>query len=194
MAKKNLFARQKPGALPGGMGAKERHAYKTKKGGLKRKRIRRRSVPPKKQSHSGPFKPGRFADYYEHGSDARFPPLLVSIAEGRATGSTIGGGILGAWAKGKGIDFHTLDKKLPQIGLIPKEDITEILLNEFRHFRTPGQRAQFDARAAALGPELRGDLIISLRDALAGIDWAEQTHGIKIDVPKEILDWIGKVK
>ena len=99
------------------------------------------------------------------------------------------GGFLVDWIKKHGIDQKTLDRKTPQISMIPKEQIKDYLLAEFKGISTMESRQEHNEK-----PRLREIITSLVRENFAAIDWAEQTYGIKIDVDPEILNWIGKNK
>ena len=105
-----------------------------------------------------------------------------------AMGSTPGS-FLYRWVKIKGIDSKTVnfDRDVPQIKLIPQEDLPRVLLADFEMIDTPEKRAEIDA-----DPRMKRTLKSMFQQSLAEIDWAEQTYGIRIDVAKEICEWLAK--
>lgn len=140
-----------------------------------------------------PLKPGRYSEYYEHGKGILPPYSFMSMREEELRGSTPGG-FLAKWAKAHGIDWEKVDKThpelktTPQIRVIPKEELAKYLLADLA-ILTPENMEKF-----AGNEHLREVITNTLRTKLAAIDWAEQTHGIKIDVDPAKLKWIGKNK
>jgi hypothetical protein len=134
------------------------------------------------------FKPGRYAEYYDHGPGAKVPYSFLSMDEERSRGSTPGG-FLSKWMTRKGVSQSTIDPAVPQVHLIPPEDFAEHVKQQFDLVGTPEQRAQIDAAGG-----LKKVIIDMLRNHLAAADWAEQTHGIKIEVHPDLLKWVKEAK
>ncbi len=136
------------------------------------------------------FRPGRFSDYYAHGYGVVLPVFFMSLeGEQKLRGSTPGG-FLEKWAAEKRIDLNTIDRKVPQICVIPKKEIGRFLLAQLvSGIETPKKRGQIEK----MGKKIKGIAVSMVRRNLAAIDWAEQTYGIRISVPQEILDWVEKL-
>jgi hypothetical protein len=142
------------------------------------------------------FKPGRYAEYYPFKGKIKVPYYFLSIEKertygmgpGMATGSTPGY-FIREWAEKHGKNFESLDKHTPQIMMIPKEEIREHLMYEIGLAHNPQNLQELATRPFLIEPMKN-----TVRNALAGIDWVERTYGIRIEVPKDVLEWVGKVK
>ncbi len=132
-----------------------------------------------------PFKLGRYAEYYSHGKGIKPPFFFMSMEEESLRGSS-SGGFISDWVAQKGIDSKTLDRRKPQIALIPRKELGKYLSSKLGDLSTEGRNH------ADTDPYLRKFLVSLTRNILTAIDWAEQTHKIRIDVDPKILAWIGK--
>jgi hypothetical protein len=133
-------------------------------------------------------KPGRFANFYKQG---RIPMFFRSLHEEKAMGSTQGD-FLTDWANKKGVSVASLNKNIPQICLIPKNQIADYLKARFeKDISTPQKRLVIDM-ACSKSFSAKENALDAIRSNLIAIDWAEQTHHIQINIDQEILDWLKK--
>ncbi|MFA5764304.1 MAG: hypothetical protein WC915_05855 [archaeon] len=131
-------------------------------------------------------KPGRFANFYKQG---RIPMFFRSLHEEKAMGSTQGD-FLTDWANKKGVSVSALNKNIPQICLIPKNQIADYLKARFeKDISTPQKRQAIDM-ACSKSFSAKENALDAIRSNLIAIDWAEQTHHIQINIDQEILDWL----
>lgn len=136
-----------------------------------------------------PFKPGRYADYYEH-MPSRLPPMsFMSIEEESIRGSSPGSFLKGLIER-RGGNLGQFDHRTPQIRLIPKEQIGEYLLFQLNEAGVGNPAIR---ESAGANPVLRKVVTAQTGHLLAAVDWAEQTYGIRIAVDPAILQWLGKL-
>ncbi|VVB74194.1 Uncharacterised protein [uncultured archaeon] len=198
---RNSLRGNKPRALQGGISKKVRQQYKSEKGRLLTKeRARERSILLDRANRLAKerqiraeglkhesYKPGRFSEYYKPKSKS-VPYFFMSAREEWMRGSTPGS-FLNKWLKQKGLTLKQVDNKVPQIKLIPANEIKEYLEKKVvEAIETKEKRAQIDSFGGNM-PKIVRQL---LQDQIAVVDWAEQTYGIRINVPAEILEWLGK--
>jgi hypothetical protein len=131
---------------------------------------------------------GRFANFYKHG---RIPMFFRSLHEEKAMGGAQGN-FLTDWANKKGVSVSSLNKNIPQICLIPKNQIGDYLKTRFeKDISTPQKRLLIDM-ACSKSFSAKENALDAIRSNLIAIDWAEQTYHIQINIDQEILDWLKK--
>ncbi|MFA6064413.1 MAG: hypothetical protein WCW44_03940 [archaeon] len=131
--------------------------------------------------------PATYSQYYSP-KPALVPYFMMTAREEQMRGSTPGG-FNDAYVRFSGGKAIHVNPKVPQIRLIPKEDVADFFLSRLlEHAGTREKRATYDKI-----PGIRRAVIEDIRHTLMGIDWAEKTYGTKVTVPKDVLEWIGKV-
>jgi hypothetical protein len=158
--------------------------HTSSRGGLLRTTLQNKQNGQKHESQ----KPGRYARFYKQG---RIPMFFRSLHEEKAMGSTQGN-FLTEWATKKGVSVASLNKNIPQICLIPKNQIGDYLKDRFEEkLSTPQKRLIVD-QACSTSFSAKENTLDSIRSNLIAIDWAEQTHHIQINLDEEILTWLRK--
>ncbi len=137
-----------------------------------------------------PLSPGRYGAYY---SPSRIPALFLTAADERK--------LLGSTplteSKNSGLDLPPPEewtsemKRTFQLRLIKPDKLKSYLLErQFRPISAKTVRESIEKASGGFPP----GIVQPVRDALAVVDWAEKNYekdGFKIDVPQDILDWIG---
>jgi len=137
-------------------------------------------------ANSFPFeklKPGKYAAFYPRDN---LPNYFRSMSGENALGSTPGE----HFGRIKNVSKEAFVKPnplVPQIRLFSGNELKAIFEEQLSFVNTPKKRAELETL-----PNMKRIISVQLRSILAGVDWLEQTHKIKVRVELGILKWIGK--
>src|SRR3989344_907965 len=109
------------------------------------------------------------------------PSILFCLFRRRVETGSSPGSFLCELEKAHGT--QSFPKDVPQIRLIPRGEIAGYLLKPLTDILSMRDLVRDNPRFEETVKEMA-------MDGLIKVDWAEQTYGITIDVPAELLSWL----
>ncbi|HLC92324.1 MAG TPA: hypothetical protein VJH23_01300 [archaeon] len=82
------------------------------------------------------------------------------------------------------------DPKIPQIMQLSATELKEQLLEMIEQVNTPQKREQLEREGAGKKNGRLQKAMMNAKQVLAGLDWLEHRHSIKVPVERELLKWI----